>query len=47
MWLAVENEYARLDRTGHIILVYILAALVLPLFVLLAQLLGFHVMLSE
>lgn len=44
---AVENEYARLGRTGHIVLVYIFAVLVLPFLGLLAQLLGFHVMLSE
>lgn len=44
---AVMNEYGRLGRTGHIVLVYAFAVLVLPFFCLLAQLLGFHVMLSE
>lgn len=43
----VENEYGRLGRTGHIVLVYVFGVLVLPFFALLAQLLGFHVMLSE
>lgn len=45
--VAVEEEYGRLGTTGHIILVYIFGALVLPFLGLLAQLLGFHVMLSE
>ncbi|CAN0291327.1 unnamed protein product [Pylaiella littoralis] len=41
----VENEYARVGKTGHIVLVYIFAVLVLPFLGLLAQLLGFHAML--
>lgn len=45
--VAVEEKYGRLDTTGHIILVYIFGALVLPFLGLLAQLLGFHVMLSK
>lgn len=45
--LPVENRYTTLDGTGHIVLVYIFAVIVLPFLGLLAQLLGFHVMLSE
>ncbi|CAM9134649.1 unnamed protein product [Laminaria digitata] len=41
----VDEEYGRLGTTGHIVLVYIFGALVLPFLGLLAQLLGFHVML--
>ncbi|CAM9103068.1 unnamed protein product, partial [Hapterophycus canaliculatus] len=41
----VENGYARLGRTSHIVMVYIFGVLVLPFLGLLAQLLGFHVML--
>lgn len=43
----VGNEYERLGRSGHIVLIYVFAVLVIPFFGLLAQLLGFHVMLSE
>ena len=43
----VEEEYGQLGTTGHIVLVYIFGALVLPFLGLLAQLLGFHVMLSK
>ena len=45
--LSVENRYTQLGRTGHIVLVYVFAVIVLPFLGLLAQLLGFHVMLSE
>eukprot|EP00903_Cladosiphon_okamuranus_P013911 g12939.t1 len=41
----VENHYTQLDRAGHIVLVYIFAVVVLPSLGLLAQLLGFHIML--
>ncbi|CAB1098437.1 unnamed protein product [Ectocarpus sp. CCAP 1310/34] len=41
----VEGRYARLGGTGHIVLVYAFAVLVLPFLGLLAQLLGFHIML--